>query len=160
MKSNQKITTFLTFNNEAEEAMNHYLSIFKNSKIISETRNTDEKTGELEALFIATIELCGQKFMLLNGGPSFKFTEGISLMVSCENQEEIDEYWEKLTSNGGKEIQCGWLIDKFGVSWQIVPSIIGELMSSPDTQKSQRVMNALINMIKIDINILKQAYKG
>ena len=159
-QTQQKITTFLTFNNQAEEALNHYLSIFKDSKIIQTERINDEKFGEVGALFIATIELFGQKFMLLNGGPHFTFTDGISLMVHCDSQEEIDEYWEKLTSGGGKEIQCGWLVDKFGVSWQIVPSIFGELMSSGNPAKSQRVMNAVMQMVKIDINTLRQAYEG
>lgn len=156
----QKITPFLTFNNQAEEAMNLYLSIFKDSKIIQTERIKDEKFGEIGALFIATIELFGQRYMLLNGGPHFTFTDGISLMVHCDSQEEIDDYWEKLTADGGKEIQCGWLVDKFGVSWQITPSIFGKLMSSGDASKSQRVMNAVMQMVKIDIHTLLQAYEG
>jgi predicted 3-demethylubiquinone-9 3-methyltransferase (glyoxalase superfamily) len=159
-QTTQKITTFLTFNNQAEQALNHYLSIFKGSKVIQSERIKDARFGEVGTLFIATIEIFGQKYMLLNGGPHFTFTDGISLMVHCDSQEEIDEYWEKLTSDGGKEIQCGWLVDKFGVSWQIVPSMFGELMSSGDSAISQRVMNAVMQMVKIDINTLLQAYKG
>ncbi len=158
--STQKITTFLTFNNQAEDALNFYTSVFKDSKVIQKTVNNDERVGKVGAMLIATLELFGQKFMLLNGGPSFTFTQGFSLMVNCDTQEEIDEYWEKLTADGGKEVACGWLTDKFGVSWQIVPLIMGKLMSSGDPEKSKRVMGAMMQMVKLDIAALLKAYEG
>ena len=141
----QKITPFLWFDNQAEQAANFYCSIFKNSKIVNSNP------------MIVTFELEGQKFMALNGGPQFKFTEGISFFVDCETQEEVNYYWEKLTE-GGNESQCGWLKDKFGMSWQIIPSILGKLMGDPDHVKSKRVMNAMLQMRKIDIAKLKEAY--
>jgi predicted 3-demethylubiquinone-9 3-methyltransferase (glyoxalase superfamily) len=142
------ITPFLWFDNNAEEAINFYTSVFKNSRII-----------QLHPM-VSTFELDGQRFMALNGGPQFKFTEAVSLYVNCDTQEEIDHYWTKLLSGGGKEVQCGWLKDKFGLSWQIVPSILGELMSGTDKKRSERVMQALLKMIKLDINGLKQAYEN
>ena len=147
----QKITPFLWFDKQAGEAAKFYCSVFsagpggKNSKIINSNP------------MIVTFELEGQKFMALNGGPQFKFTEAISLFVDCETQEEVDYYWEKLTE-GGKESQCGWLKDKYGMSWQIVPAILGKLMSDPNPVKSQRVINAMLQMKKIDIEKLKEAY--
>jgi predicted 3-demethylubiquinone-9 3-methyltransferase (glyoxalase superfamily) len=141
----QKITPFLWFDNQAEQAAKFYCSIFKNSKIVNSSP------------MIVTFELEGQKFMALNGGPQFKFTEAISFFVDCETQEEVNYYWEKL-SEGGNESQCGWLKDKFGMSWQIIPSILGKLMGDPDHVKSQRVMNAMLQMRKIDIAKLKEAY--
>jgi predicted 3-demethylubiquinone-9 3-methyltransferase (glyoxalase superfamily) len=141
-----KITPFLWFDNNAQEAVKFYTTIFKKSKII-----------QLHPM-VSTFELEGQRFMALNGGPIFKFTEAISLYVNCNTQEEINYYWEKLLSNGGKENQCGWLKDKFGLSWQIVPSIFGEFMSDPDHKKSERVMQAVLKMKKIDIKTLQQAY--
>jgi predicted 3-demethylubiquinone-9 3-methyltransferase (glyoxalase superfamily) len=148
----QKITTFLWFDNNAEEAMNYYTSIFKDSKIESITRNG-------EAVVMCSFQLAGQQFMALNGGPAFKFNEAVSLFVNCETQEEVDELWEKL-SNGGEESRCGWLKDKFGLSWQIVPTILGKLMQDKDAEKAQKVMNALLQMNKIDIDTLKQAYSS
>lgn len=158
--STQKITTFLTFNNQAEEALNFYTSVFKDSKVIQKTVNNDERIGKVGAMLIATMELFGQKFMLMNAGPNFTFTQGFSLMVNCDSQEEIDEYWEKLTADGGKEVACGWLTDKFGVSWQIVPAVMGKLMSSGDPEKSKRVMGAMMQMVKLDINGLVKAFEG
>ena len=147
----QKITPFLWFDNNAEEAMNFYVSIFKNSKILSVSRGPN---GEV---FTGTFALDGQEFMALNGGPHFTFTEAISLFVHCESQQEVDELWEKLTE-GGEESRCGWLKDKFGLSWQIVPSILGELLQDPDPVKAGRVMQAMLQMGKIDIQALKRAY--
>jgi predicted 3-demethylubiquinone-9 3-methyltransferase (glyoxalase superfamily) len=141
----QKITPFLWFDNQAAEAAKFYTSIFKNSKII----NTSP--------MITTFELEGQKFMGLNGGPQFKFTEAVSFFVNCETQEEVDEFWEKLSA-GGEKSQCGWLKDKYGLSWQIVPTILGKLMGDPDRTKSQRVMEAMLKMKKLDIKELQKAY--
>jgi predicted 3-demethylubiquinone-9 3-methyltransferase (glyoxalase superfamily) len=141
-----RITPFLWFENNAEEAIKFYTAIFKNSRVI-----------QLHPM-VSTFELEGQRFMALNGGPHFKFTEAISLFVNCDTQEEVDYYWEKLLSDGGREERCGWLKDKFGLSWQIVPAILGELMSDPDPEKSEKVMQAMLKMIKLDINTLKQAY--
>ena len=148
----QKITPFLWFDDQAEEAMNFYVSVFKNSKILSVSPEPNGKA------FTVTFELDGQEFIALNGGPNFKFTEAISFFVNCETQAEVDELWEKLSA-GGEEGQCGWLKDKYGLSWQIVPSTLGELMSDPDPAKSQRVMQAMLKMKKIDIAGLQQAYK-
>jgi predicted 3-demethylubiquinone-9 3-methyltransferase (glyoxalase superfamily) len=145
--STPRITPFLWFDKNAEEAIKFYTAIFKNSKVI-----------QLHSL-VSTFELEGQRFMALNGGPQYKFTEAISLFVNCDTQEEVDYYWEKLLSGGGKEVQCGWLKDKFGLSWQIVPAILGELMSSLDHKKSERVMQAMLKMIKLDSKVLKQAYE-
>ena len=142
----KKITPFLWFNNQAEEAAKFYTSVFKNSKIISLSPMS------------ATFELEGQRFIGLNGGPHFKFNEAVSFFVNCETQEEVDELWEKLTK-GGEESRCGWLKDKFGLSWQIVPSILGKLMSDPDPVKSQRVVQAMLQMKKLDIKGLMQAYE-
>jgi len=152
-----KITPFLWFNDQAEEAMNFYTSIFKNSKIGSITRYENAGPGSNETVMTATFELDGQEFMALNGGPHFTFSEAISFYVNCESQEEVDELWGKL-SEGGEEEQCGWLKDKFGLSWQIVPTVLGELLQDKDAEKAQRVMNAMLQMKKIDIAGLKQAY--
>ena len=154
-----KITPFLWFDDQAEEAVNHYASIFKNSKVGSVTRYGDAGPGPKGSVMTASFELEGQPFTALNGGPHFKFTEAVSFVVSCETQEEVDELWDKL-SEGGQTQQCGWLKDKFGLSWQIVPSVLMELMKDPDPQKSQRVMGAMLQMPKIDIARLKQAYEG
>jgi len=153
----QKITPFLWFDDKAEEAMNFYISIFKNSKIVSVSRYGDAGPGLKGTVMTATFQLNGQEFMVLNGGPEFKFTEAISFFVNCETQQEVDELWEKL-SEGGEKGQCGWLKDKYGVSWQIVPSALGELMNDQDPEKSKRVMQAMLQMHKIDIKVLKQAY--
>jgi predicted 3-demethylubiquinone-9 3-methyltransferase (glyoxalase superfamily) len=155
MKGNsmQKITPFLWFNNNAEEAMNFYVSIFKNSKIVGVRRQ-----GKNGPVFTATFQLEEQKFFVLNGGPQFKFTEAISFFVNCETQKEVNTLWAKL-SKGGEIQQCGWLKDKYGLSWQIIPSILGKMLQDKDPEKSKRVMNAMLKMNKIDIKALKQAYK-
>lgn len=160
MKQVQKITPYLWFENQAEEAIQLYLSIFNDSRIVSATRFGDAGPGPAGSLMSATFELEGQRFMALNGGPHFKFSEAISFFVNCETQAEIDELWTKLTADGGEEGRCGWLKDKFGVSWQIVPSVLGELMNDKDAGKSGRVMQAMFQMNKLDIERLKQAYDG
>lgn len=148
----QKITPFLWFNDNAEEAMNFYVSIFKNSKILDLRRFGDAGPGPKGKVFTGTFMLEGQRFMALNGGPTFHFTEAISLFVDCKTQEEVDELWEKL-SEGGEKSQCGWLKDKFGLSWQIVPARIGELVSHP------KAMQAMMGMKKLDITALERAAK-
>jgi predicted 3-demethylubiquinone-9 3-methyltransferase (glyoxalase superfamily) len=153
----QKITPFLWFDDKAEEAMNFYVSIFKNSKRGRISRYGEAGPGPKGTVMVATFQLEGQEFMALNGGPRFKFTEAISLVVNCETQDEVDAFWEKL-SEGGAKGQCGWLKDKYGLSWQIVPTVLGELMSDPDPEKSKRVMNAMLQMRKLDISGLKRAY--
>jgi predicted 3-demethylubiquinone-9 3-methyltransferase (glyoxalase superfamily) len=155
----QKITPFLWFDNNCEEAMNFYVSVFKNSKVLSVRRYGEGGPGPKGTVMTGTFQLDGQEFMALNGGPHFKFTEAISLFVNCETQEEVDELWEKL-SEGGAKSQCGWLKDKYGLSWQIVPSVLGELLNDKDPQKSKRVMEAMLKMSKLDINTLKRAYDG
>ncbi len=155
----QKITTFLSFNDQAEEAVRFYTSVFKNSRILSTRRYGDAGPGPKGSLMTASFELEGQEFMALNGGPSFKFAQGISLFVSCETQAEVDELWEKL-SEGGQKIACGWLTDRFGVSWQIVPSVLGRMLDDKDPARSQRAMRAMLQMKKLDIDKLKQAYEG
>jgi len=156
----QKITPFLWFNDNAEEAVKFYTSIFKNSKIgkIARYGEEGEKIAGRPKGSVMTVEfqLEGQQFIALNGGPIFKFTEAISFVVNCETQEEVDYYWEKLSA-GGKEVQCGWLKDKHGLSWQIVPTVLGELLSDKDAAKSHRVMQAMLKMVKLDIKKLKQA---
>ncbi len=153
----QKITTFLWFDDNAEEAMNFYVSIFKNSKVLSVSRYGEGGPGPAGTVMTATFQLEGQEFMALNGGPEFKFNEAISLFVNCETQAEVDELWKRLTA-GGTESQCGWLKDKFGLSWQIVPSALGELLNDPDPVKAQSVMRAMLQMSKIDIKTLQQAH--
>jgi predicted 3-demethylubiquinone-9 3-methyltransferase (glyoxalase superfamily) len=155
--NNQKITPFLWFNDNAEEAIEHYTSLFKNSGIGSVSRYGEEGPGPKGSVMVATFQLEGQQFMALNGGPHFKFTEAISLLVNCDTQQEIDELWEKL-SEGGEKGRCGWLKDKFGLSWQIVPKVLGEMMQDSDSEKAGNVMKAMMQMDKIDINTLKQAY--
>jgi predicted 3-demethylubiquinone-9 3-methyltransferase (glyoxalase superfamily) len=152
----QKITPFLWFNDQAEEAMNFYTAIFKNSKIGSVSRYGEGGPGPQGSVMTATFELDGQEFMALNGGPLFTFTEAISFFVSCETQMEVDDLWEKLTE-GGEESQCGWLKDKYGLSWQIVPTALGELLNDPDAEKAGRVMTAMLQMKKIDIAGLRAA---
>ena len=146
------ITPFLWFDSQAEEAMNFYISIFKNGKVLSVSR----ANGKVMSV---TFELEGQKLMGLNAGPQFKFTEAISLFVDCETQEEVDELWEKL-SEGGAKGRCGWLKDKYGLSWQIIPAALGKLMSDPDPEKSRAVVQAMLKMNKIVIEDLKRAYEG
>jgi predicted 3-demethylubiquinone-9 3-methyltransferase (glyoxalase superfamily) len=158
MSSKQKIKTFLWFDNSAEEAMNFYVSIFKNSKVLNVARYGDAGPGPKGSVMTATFQLEGQEFIALNGGPLFKFTEAISLFVSCETQEEVDDLWKKLTAGGGAPSQCGWLKDKFGLSWQIIPTALMELMSDKDPAKSKRVMEAMLQMTKIDVSKLKAAY--
>lgn len=155
----QKITPFLWFDANAEEAMQFYTSIFKNSKITGISRYGDAGPGPKGTVMVGSFELDGQAFMALNGGPQFKFSPAISFVVDCKTQQEVDELWEKL-SEGGRKDQCGWLQDKFGVSWQIVPTILGELMQDKDPEKSQRVMKAMLGMNKLDIEGLKRAYEG
>jgi predicted 3-demethylubiquinone-9 3-methyltransferase (glyoxalase superfamily) len=153
----QKITPFLWFDGKAEEAVNFYVSIFKNSKVGSITRYGDAGPGPKGTVMIATFQLEGQDFIALNGGPQYSFTPAISLFVDCKTQEEVDDLWNKL-SEGGKTDRCGWLRDKYGLSWQIVPSTLRELMADKDPEKSKRVMKAMLQMTKIDIQGLKQAY--
>ncbi len=154
----QKITPFLWFDDKAEEAMNFYVSIFKNSKIVSVARYGEAGPGPKGTVMTATFQLAGQEFMALNGGPEFTFTEAISFFVDCESQEEVDELWEKL-SDGGEKGSCGWLKDKYGVSWQIIPSALGEMTNDKDPEKSKRVTEAMLKMSKIDIKALKRAYE-
>jgi predicted 3-demethylubiquinone-9 3-methyltransferase (glyoxalase superfamily) len=153
----QKITPFLWFDNKAEEAVNLYVSIFKNSKVISVARYGDAGPGPKGTVMTAQFQLEGQEFIALNGGPQFQFTEAVSFVVNCETQREVDELWAKLTE-GGQESQCGWLKDKYGLSWQIVPTILPRLLTDKDPKKSQSVMQAMLQMKKIDIQALQQAY--
>jgi predicted 3-demethylubiquinone-9 3-methyltransferase (glyoxalase superfamily) len=152
----QKITPFLWFDGNAEEAMNHYVSIFRNSKVGSTMRYGDAGPGPKGAVMSVTFQLAGQDFFALNGGPQFRFTEAISLFVNCETQDEVDYFWERLGA-GGQSGRCGWLKDKFGLSWQIVPSALGQLLQDPDAGKAARVMKAMMKMDKIDIGLLRQA---
>ena len=153
----QRITPFLWFDGKAEEAMNFYASIFKNSKIGSVTRYGEEGRGPKGKVMTATFQLNGQEFIALNGGPQFAFSPAISFLVNCETQQEVDDLWEKL-SEGGEKQRCGWLKDKFGLSWQIVPSALGVMLRDKDAEKSRRVMKAMLQMDKIDIEGLRQAY--
>ena len=165
-KHMQKITPCLWFDNQAEEAVNFYISIFsargRNSKIVNVARYGEEGakvSGRPKGtVMTVTFQLDGQEFMALNGGPQFKFTEAVSFSVRCRTQEEVDEFWEKF-SEGGEEGPCGWLKDKFGLSWQIVPTVLGEMLQDKDAQKSERVMKAMLQMKKVDIKELKQAYQ-
>lgn len=155
----QKITPCLWFDGEAEQAIHHYLSIFKTGRIINSSTYGEAGPGKPGSLMMATFEIAGRQFQALNGGPHFKFNEAISLSVDCQTQEEVDELWEKL-SEGGSKSQCGWLKDKFGLSWQIVPSRLGELMQDADPDRSNRVMAALLKMTKLDIAKLEAAAEG
>ena len=152
----QKITPFLWFDNQAEEAANFYTSIFKNSKVVSVSRYGEGGPGPKGSVMSAAFQLEGQDFYALNGGPVFTFSPAISFFVNCETQQEIDTLWEKL-SEGGKEERCGWLKDKYGVSWQIVPAVLGRLLQGPDAEKSKRVMQRMLQMVKLDIRTLEQA---
>jgi predicted 3-demethylubiquinone-9 3-methyltransferase (glyoxalase superfamily) len=158
----QKITPFLWYDDKAEEAANFYVSVFKNSKVGNIARYGDEgaKAAGRPKGTAMTVEfqLDGQEFVALNGGPHFKFTEAVSFVVNCETQEEVDRFWEKL-SEGGQKSRCGWLKDKYGLSWQVVPTVLGEMMLDKDPQKAERVMKAMLQMDKIDIKTLKQAYE-
>jgi predicted 3-demethylubiquinone-9 3-methyltransferase (glyoxalase superfamily) len=151
-----KITPFLWFDDKAEEAMNFYVSIFKNSKVLDISRYGKDSAYPEGTAFVVTFQLDGQQVMALNAGPQFKFTEAISMYVNCETQAEVDILWEKLTE-GGEKSRCGWLKDRYGLSWQIVPTALGELMNDKDPEKANRVMQAMLKMDKIDINLLKQA---
>jgi predicted 3-demethylubiquinone-9 3-methyltransferase (glyoxalase superfamily) len=153
----QKITPFLWFDGKAEEAMNFYVSIFKNSKVVSVSRYGEAGPGPKGSVMGATFELDGQRFFALNGGPEFNFTPAISFFVNCETQREVDELWEKLSAGGEKQ-RCGWLKDKYGLSWQIVPTVLGELLQDSDPAKSQRTMRAMLQMDKLDIQGLKDAH--
>jgi predicted 3-demethylubiquinone-9 3-methyltransferase (glyoxalase superfamily) len=153
----QKITPFLWYDGSAEEAANFYVSIFKNSKILKITRYGEAGPGPKGSVMTVDFELDGQRFIALNGGPQFKFTEAVSFSVDCKTQEEVDEFWEKLSA-GGEQGPCGWLKDKYGLSWQINPTVLGEMLGDPDPAKSKRVMEAMLQMKKIDIKGLKEAY--
>jgi predicted 3-demethylubiquinone-9 3-methyltransferase (glyoxalase superfamily) len=153
----QKITPFLWFNNQAEEAAKFYTSIFKNSRIVAVTHYGETGPGPKGSVMTVSFELAGQEFIALNGGPEFKFTEAVSFVVNCDTQQEIDYFWEKLSA-GGEEVQCGWLKDKYGLSWQVVPTILPDLLK--DAAKSERVMKAVLQMIKLDLKKLKDAYEG
>ncbi|MGR8981113.1 MAG: VOC family protein [Gammaproteobacteria bacterium] len=155
----QKITPFLWFDDKAEEAMNFYVSIFKHAKVKRIVRYGEAGTGPEGSVMTASFLLEGQEFVALNGGPTFTFSPAISFVVNCETQDEVDEYWEKLTE-GGTPQQCGWLTDKYGISWQIVPIVLAGMLFDADTEKSQRVMKAMLAMHKIDIETLKQAYEN
>ncbi|MEK8126565.1 VOC family protein [Paenibacillus filicis] len=155
----QKITPFLWFDGQAEEAMQFYVSIFSNSRILNVVRSGAGGLGPEGSVMTGTFELEGQQFMALNGGPHFTFSPAISFFVSCETQEELDELWEKLVQ-GGEPQRCGWLRDPYGISWQIIPAILGELLHSPDAVRSGRVMQAMLGMDKLDIAALQRAYQG
>jgi predicted 3-demethylubiquinone-9 3-methyltransferase (glyoxalase superfamily) len=156
-RNRQKITTFLMFKDRAEEAAKFYVSIFPNSKITSLMGSGEGTPGRKGSAMGATFQLDGQEFMAYNGGPTFNFAEGISLYVDCETQDEIDRFWKEL-SQGGEKGRCGWLKDKFGVSWQIVPSVLGEMLNGKDAERSKRAMEAMLKMDKLDIKTLKLAY--
>jgi predicted 3-demethylubiquinone-9 3-methyltransferase (glyoxalase superfamily) len=162
----QKITPFLWFDDQAEEAAKFYTSVFKDSKVGKILRYSEE-TAKISqsgrppgSVLTVEFEIVGQKFTALNGGPQFKFNESVSFMVNCETQQEVDYFWEKLTADGGEESACGWLKDKFGLSWQVTPTVLIDMLHDSDPEKSERVMNAMLQMQKIDINKLKAAYAG
>ena len=163
MPKTQRITTFLWFDNQAEEAAKYYVSIFTDSRIVGITRYDDEGSKAAGrpkgSVMTVEFELDGQRFTALNGGPLFKFTEAISLVVHCENQKEVDHFWEKLSA-GGEEVQCGWLKDRYGLSWQVVPTVLIEMLQSKDPEKSKRAMSAMLRMKKLDIGALQKAYEG
>ncbi len=154
------ITPCLWFDGQAEEAASFYVSIFPSSRILHVARYPENPRFEAGKVMVVKFELDGQEFIALNGGPQFKFTEAISLTINCETQAEIDHYWSRLTEGGGREVQCGWLKDRYGLSWQVTPTIIGKLMSSGDGARSARVMAAMMPMVKIDIAALQKAYDG
>ena len=156
----QKITTFLWFDNNAEDAINFYLPIFKDSKILKTARNPPGAPGPEGALLVASIQLEGQEFVLMNGGPGHPLTDAISLTINCVSQEEVDHYWDRLLAGGGTPIACGWLKDKFGLSWQVTPTVLPQLLADPDKAKASRVMQAMMKMVKLDIPTLKAAAEG
>jgi len=153
----QKISPFLWFDGNAEEAADFYVSLFKGSKILKIARYGEAGPGPAGAVMVVNFQIEGQDFIALNGGPLFKFTEAISFVINCQTQEEVDHYWNKLTAGGGQESQCGWLKDKYGLSWQVTPAILGELLADKDQKKAQRVMQAMLQMKKIDIAALQRA---
>jgi predicted 3-demethylubiquinone-9 3-methyltransferase (glyoxalase superfamily) len=153
------ITPFLWFDKEAEEAANFYVSVFPNSKIGSVARYGEAGPGEAATVMTVEFELDGQRFVALNGGPQYKFTEAVSFVINCETQDEVDDYWEKL-SEGGEQGPCGWLKDRYGLSWQVVPTVLPELLTDPDPEKAQRVMSAMLQMRKLEIEPLRRAYAG
>ncbi len=155
----QKIKPFLWFDGQAEEAANLYVSVFKNSKITDVQRYSEAGPGEPGSVMVIGFELDGQEFTALNGGPEFKFNESVSFYVNCETQEEVDQLWQKLIEGGGEPGQCGWLKDRFGLSWQIVPTRLPELLQHPDPAKANRVMQAMLQMSKIDTRVLEEAAK-
>ena len=155
----QNIVPFLWFDSQAKEAANFYVSVFKNSKIETVSRYGDAGPGPKGGVMVVSFQLAGQQFMALNGGPYFTFTPAVSFLVQCETQQEVDEFWEKL-SQGGKTEQCGWLKDRYGLSWQIIPTALGEMLSDPDPARSQRVMQAMLQMTRIVIKDLQKAYDG
>ena len=155
----QKINPFLWFDGKAEEAANFYVSVFKESKLVNVARYGDAGPGPKGTAMSATFDLAGQRFIALNGGPQFKFSEAISFLINCETQQEVDELWENLSA-GGEKSRCGWLKDKYGLSWQVIPKVLGEMLQDKDPKKSQRVMQAMLQMTKIDIARLKQAHDG
>ncbi|MGP3959873.1 VOC family protein [Nonomuraea sp. 3N208] len=155
----QKITTYLWFDNQAEEAAQFYTSLFDDSRILEVQRYPEGAPGPAGKAMIVTFELAGQRFIALNGGPQFKFNESVSLFVDCESQEEVDELWAKLT-DGGEESRCGWLKDRWGLSWQIIPHRLNELLSDPDPARAQRAMQAMLGMAKIDVQVLEKAATG
>jgi predicted 3-demethylubiquinone-9 3-methyltransferase (glyoxalase superfamily) len=152
-----KISPFLWFDHQAEEAAHFYVSIFKNSTILKISRYGEAGPGPAGSVMVVNFQIEGQDFMALNAGPLFKFTEAISFVINCQTQEEVDYFWSKLIANGGQESQCGWLKDKFGLSWQVTPTILGELLADKDPKKAQRVMQAMLQMKKIDIAALQRA---
>ncbi|MER7505035.1 VOC family protein [Nonomuraea pusilla] len=156
----QKITTFLWFDDQAEEAAEFYTSLFADSRVVDVQRYGEAGPGPEGTAMLVTFELAGQRFLALNGGPHFRFTEAVSLYVDCESQEEVDELWARLTEGGGEESQCGWLKDRYGLSWQIVPRVLGELMSDPDRARAGRVTQAMLGMKKIEIQGLLDAARG
>jgi two-component system sensor histidine kinase QseC len=156
----QKISPSLWFNDNAQEAIDFYLTVFKQGKIVNSSYYGENAPLPKGTLLAATFQLEGLEFVAINGGPVFSFTEAISFTINCKTQEEVDYYWEKLTADGGKESQCGWLKDKFGLSWQVVPTILNRLIADSDKEKAGRAMQAMMKMKKIDISVLEKAYKG
>jgi predicted 3-demethylubiquinone-9 3-methyltransferase (glyoxalase superfamily) len=155
----QKITPFLWFDDQAEDAANFYVSVFMNSRIVGITRYGAAGPRPAGTVMTVAFELDGQEFTALNGGPHFTINEAISFVVNCDTQEEVDDMWQKLT-DGGKEVECGWLTDRYGVSWQVVPTALKNMLADPDPEKSKRVMQALMQMKKLDVGVLKKAYDG
>jgi predicted 3-demethylubiquinone-9 3-methyltransferase (glyoxalase superfamily) len=156
----QKIRPFLWFDKEAEEAANFYISVFKNSRVLEVARYGAAGPGPAGSVLTVTFVLDGQEFIALNGGPHFRFTEAVSLFVTCEDQAEVDYFWDKLMAGGGQPVQCGWLKDRFGLSWQVVPAGLMTMLHDPDAARSERVMRAMLQMVKLDIAALQRAYDG